>query len=676
MSGHDSLSRLCEAALAIARKSWPVFPCEVHGKKPLCEHGLKDASTNAETIRVWWTRWPDANIGTPTGERIVLDVDAWEGERSLQELEARHGKLPVTLTARTGKGRHLYFTPSGTAIRNSTSKLGPHLDIRGEGGYVILPPSVHASGTQYQWAVRTKPVPLPSWVAELLAEPERKQASDNGAAHKIPQGKRNSHLISLAGSMRRRGMRQSAIEAALLAENKLCCDPPLAGAEVKAIAASGSRYEPAKTETLNPWDAAETLDKFLETGEDGADFLDTEKRILARAAVTEIFSPRGLGKSLYALWLAVSFARRGLRVLLIDRDNPRHVVRSRLKSFGAEPATPGMKVISREKCPPLTNAGAWALFPYSEYDVVILDSFDAAAEGIGEQDSGRPSRALAPLLDIARREDGPAVLVLGNCVRTGKHSRGSGVTEDRADIVYEVRDATAFHPTGSKPWFEELPIVGAEGWAGRASRRKQREKFRLAFVASKFRIGVEPEPFVIEIDLASEPWTVRDITGEVDAEGAAEREQRAREHADKITKARAALEAEILRRASAGEPFMLKDRDAIPFLAAKPHGLKRNDARDVVNAPDGRWILSRIEGPKGQPIGLLPPRKNSDSGGNTPVTEPARTQADHDADFRRMHEQRSAEIDHSQTSMNTTSTEGGISAKTPTFSAGEDVEIL
>jgi hypothetical protein len=202
--------------------------------------------------------------------------------------------------------------------------------------------------------------------------------------------------------------------------------------------------------STNPWGQAENLENFL-GGEDGADFLDPEKRVLARAAITEIFSPRGLGKSLYALWLALRLAQRSLRVLYIDRDNPRHVVRSRLKSFGAETAKAGLKVISREKCPPLTNSGAWAVFPYADYDVVILDSFDSAAEGVGEQDSARPSRAIAPILDIARRENGPAVLILGNTIKSAAHSRGSGVIEDRADIVYEVRDATQLHPSGSKP---------------------------------------------------------------------------------------------------------------------------------------------------------------------------------------------------------------------------------
>jgi hypothetical protein len=670
MAAPNSLSALGQAALNYARHHWPVFPCEPRGKRPLCKHGLKDATTDGERIRAWWRKWPDANVGFPTGERVVLDIDGPAGEAALAELEAKRGKLPATLTARTGRegGKHLYFAANAAKVGNSAGKLGPHLDTRGLGGYVILPPSIHASGKRYEWLdVHLKPAPLPTWFAALLAEPARTQAEAKSADGKIAEGQRNAALASLAGMMRRGGASATAIAAALLAENKLRCDPPLAEAEVRGIARSiGLRYEAGKPESENPWADAEGLDVFLAAGEDGAVFLDAEKRMLVRGSITEIFSPRGLGKSLYALWLALQLARRGLRVLYIDRDNPRHVIRARLRSFGATGGVGNLKIISREKCPPLTNAGAWALFPYSDFDVVILDSFDSAAEGIGEQDSAKPSRAIAPLLDIARRENGPAVLVLGNCVRTGKRSRGSGVIEDRADVSYEIRDATGFQPSGSNtPWHEEIANreLGADGWAARASRRKHAEKLRLAFVNSKFRPGVEPEPFVLEINLTSEPWAIRDVTDEIDVAGAEARAKRAHDAAEKISKARDALAAEVLRRDFAGEPVMLKERDAIPFLTRVPHNLKRVDARAVTENPEGRWLLARIEGQKGHPIGLLPPGKKENGGGNTLFTEAAKRQAEKESDFSRPHEKGAAEIDPSQARMNGGPQEPLISAE-------------
>jgi len=89
-----------------------------------------------------------------------------------------------------------------------------------------------------------------------------------------------------------------------------------------------------------------------------------------------------------------------------------------------------------------TRSGA--SLPYSDFDLVVVDAWDSMAEGMGEQDSSKPARALAPLLDVCHRENGTAVLLLGNTIKSAQHSRGSGVVEDRADIVYEVRDTTGF----------------------------------------------------------------------------------------------------------------------------------------------------------------------------------------------------------------------------------------
>src|SRR5262249_34897673 len=149
------------------------------------------------------------------------------------------------------------------------------------------------------------------------------------------------------------------------------------------------------------------------------------------------------------------------------------------------------------------------------YDLLIIDSLGASIEGVGEQDSAKPSKVIAPLLDIAHKANGPAILVLGNTVKSGAHSRGCGVIEDRADIVFEVLDATSLQPNGEKPWHEQLPPCGAEDWANRATRRQRRDTYRLAFVPTKFRIGEEPAPLLYEIDLTTEPWQLRDVTADV-----------------------------------------------------------------------------------------------------------------------------------------------------------------
>jgi hypothetical protein len=298
-----------------------------------------------------------------------------------------------------------------------------------------------------------------------------------------------------------------------------------------------------------------------------------------KGVVTEIFSPRGLGKTLWAEGVAARLAKAGWRVLLLDRDNPRRMVKQRLKAWGVELNWEKLKAITREKCPPLTRPDLWATFPYQEFDAIILDSLDSMAEGVGEQDSAKPSRAIAPLLDVVRQIDGPAALILGNCVRSGKHSRGSGVIEDRSDISFEVRDATGFSPS-SEDWVEQLPLGGAEAWASRNKRRKQRDKYRLAFVASKFRVGVEPPPFVVELDLSGELWTYTNVTDDVDREGAENRKRVAEEQAARLENAAAALKQQIQDRFDRQEPPLLKRQDAEGILMAAH--LTRKAARKVL----------------------------------------------------------------------------------------------
>jgi hypothetical protein len=176
----------------------------------------------------------------------------------------------------------------------------------------------------------------------------------------------------------------------------------------------------------------------VDTRDDGSEFLAGDDptldwlipRLLAPGSVTNFFSPRGLGKTHVAYAYAVALARRGRRVLLLDRDNSKREIRRRLRAWGAADLTT-LKVMTRDEVPPLTDAARWATFPWQEYDLVIVDSLDATAEGVGEQDSAKPAKAIAPLLDIAHRADGPAILVLGNTIKSGSHGRGSGVLEDR-----------------------------------------------------------------------------------------------------------------------------------------------------------------------------------------------------------------------------------------------------
>ncbi len=237
-----STPNLSKAAAFYAAKGWRVFPCTPRDKTPLTTNGVKDASSDAATVEAWWVQWPDANIGLATGQAsgvVVVDVDEQIGEAALQLLG---GKAEPTLSAKTGKGTHVFFAAPETALRNRV-RFKPGLDLRADDGYVLVAPSVHPSGARYMWLNwGTPPITMPP---ELFAAAQ----AGNGAPapelpERIPEGQRNGWLTSLAGTMRRRGACEEAILAALLVENRRCM-PPLEGDEVQTIARSVARYAPA-----------------------------------------------------------------------------------------------------------------------------------------------------------------------------------------------------------------------------------------------------------------------------------------------------------------------------------------------------------------------------------------------------------------------------------------------
>jgi hypothetical protein len=205
-----------DAALEYARKGLPVFPCNTLDKKPLTPHGFKDATTDEAQIRAWWGRWPIAMIGAPTGPASgawVLDPDVdpvkqLDGLAALAQLSTRHGVLPRTLTSITPRGgRHLFFAwDPNIDIRNSESKIGPGIDVRGNGGYVCLPPSRSANGGTYQWDPNSPKTiaPAPPWLV-VLAKAKKVSAYAKAALDRecknvaaAQPGTRNSTLNTAA----------------------------------------------------------------------------------------------------------------------------------------------------------------------------------------------------------------------------------------------------------------------------------------------------------------------------------------------------------------------------------------------------------------------------------------------------------------------------------------------
>ena len=255
----DITNEIFQAALDSAQIGLPVFPCRIRdeghrkAKSPYNEHGFKEATTDPVQIKRWWTNFPDAIIGMPTGNvsgLVVVDIDPRHGgDYSLQGLEEKYGNLPGTLTAITGGGgTHYYFRHPGKEIRCSTGKIASGIDIKADGGYVILPPSGHESGGSYFWdgdfdlnAVAK----IPEWLLNLIENPQQQNSPAIFAnGNDIPEGKRNNTLAKLGGKLRQIGMGYSEILAAMQATNQERCKPPLPESETEAIVKSICRYEP------------------------------------------------------------------------------------------------------------------------------------------------------------------------------------------------------------------------------------------------------------------------------------------------------------------------------------------------------------------------------------------------------------------------------------------------
>jgi hypothetical protein len=249
-------------ALAFARRGWRVFPCEVRGKRPFgrfAPHGLLDATDDADLIARWWAEEPEANIGIATGAAsgfFVADIDPLHGgDLSWLTLTANVDE-PQTATVRTPSGgQHLYFEmPADMDIRNSVGKLGPGLDVRGTGGYVLAAGSETDAGC-YRWDGSSVIAAAPDWLLDLMAAPvhsstPRARSSTTVKSvdafitdGRIPEGQRHDALLRILGAARRQGASEGALCALLDTENQRC-DPPYPPRECYALVRSVLKYAP------------------------------------------------------------------------------------------------------------------------------------------------------------------------------------------------------------------------------------------------------------------------------------------------------------------------------------------------------------------------------------------------------------------------------------------------
>ena len=239
---------MIKAALGYAKRGLHVFPCRVKDKRPATASGLKDATIDLDVIERWWREEPEFNIAVATGamSRIfVTDIDGPDAEAELKKLEAQYGPIPPTVELITARGRHLFFQYPERPVRNSAGKLALGIDVRGDGGYVLAPPSIHPSGRRYCWSVDSGNAfaAAPEWLLARLAT----RTAGNGNVAVAPaewrdlvcggvdEGQRNETVARLAGYLLRRRVDPVIALEMLIVWNVAHCRPPLDVAEINNI---------------------------------------------------------------------------------------------------------------------------------------------------------------------------------------------------------------------------------------------------------------------------------------------------------------------------------------------------------------------------------------------------------------------------------------------------------
>lgn len=246
-----------DAAIEYAKKGFAVFPLKYRDKVPLTRNGCKDATTDAAQIKAWWQKYPNANIGLATGSVsqnvFVIDLDIDEdrgidGYHSLEDWQREHGDFPETWTAITGRGGyHLYYRGNGK-IKNRAGIIDG-VDIRGNGGYVVAPPSIHKNGNRYEWEYSPDEFEIAKAdnnVEYFLNHGDQKQGTAFTMPNIVAAGQRNQMLFRFACMMQAKGASDQSVFAATMAENESSCSPPLTEREVKVIVSSATKYDKGK----------------------------------------------------------------------------------------------------------------------------------------------------------------------------------------------------------------------------------------------------------------------------------------------------------------------------------------------------------------------------------------------------------------------------------------------
>jgi hypothetical protein len=223
----------------------------VRDKRPATAFGVKEATTDPDKIRQWWCREPQYNVAVATGAPsgvFVLDIDGMPAEAELDKLQAQFGDLPSTVETITARGRHLFFKMPASPVRNSVGMLASGIDVRGDGGYVLVPPSVHPGGRAYEWSVDSANQlgSAPGWLLSKVCkgagnfEKLRPSPTDwrKVVRQGVDEGQRDNTVTRFFGYLLSRRVDPFVALELVHLWNAAHCRPPLPTADIERIADS------------------------------------------------------------------------------------------------------------------------------------------------------------------------------------------------------------------------------------------------------------------------------------------------------------------------------------------------------------------------------------------------------------------------------------------------------
>lgn len=500
---------MLQAALYLAERGYAVFPCRPNDKPPLGGRGCLDATADANQVEAWWTATPNANVGLATAGLLVVDIDRqpdgspnpWPQDA---EQAADLAKAPCSLTP--NGGRHFIFRqPSDQALGNSVSRLAPHVDTRGDGGYVVAPPSELSSGA-YRWLAgqeldcRPDQLPLPpQWLLDALAE--RKPAASGATVQtsgSIAEGGRNDAIFKIGSKLRGQGFGEREILALAQQFNLSHCRPPLDAAEVERTIRSSAEYEPNEGSLVETLIAGPSKDRQLRivcldaVAPEEVEWLWPDR--VAIGKVSLLIGDPGLGKSFLTIDMAarVSAGKQwpdtsavnpaGDVVFLAAEDDLGDTVRPRLDAAGANVkrvfAVQGVmfgRDAKEERAFTLDgdlSVLEAAIKTLPECRLVVIDPISAYMGKVDSHNNSEVRGVLGPLKELAERNR-VAVLCVSHLNKSSTQS-----------ALYRV--------TGS------LGFVAAARSAWLVSKDKEDESRRL-FLSVKNNLAAEPPGLAFKI---------------------------------------------------------------------------------------------------------------------------------------------------------------------------------